>query len=164
MIYVGIDNGVSGSIGIVDGDRQILVSSMYYKMPVFKSLSYTRHTQWISRIDIVRLKNLLCIYSGRELRVILERPLVNPMMFKATQSAMRALEATLIVLEELKFSYMYCDSKEWQKVLLPSGLKGGELKKASLDIGMRLFPSIDFNGFADADGLLIAEYSRRVSK
>ena len=159
MIYVGVDNGVSGSIGIV-GDGTLV----YVKMPVFKSLSYTRHTQWINRVDVNGLMGVFSPYVGKELKVVLERPLVNPMMFKATQSAMRALEATLIVLEDLKFPYSYVDSKEWQKVLLPTGLKGSDLKKASLDIGKRLFPSIDFSGHSDADGLLLAEYARRVSK
>jgi hypothetical protein len=66
----------------------------------------------------------------------------------------------LIALEESQWAYEYIDSKEWQKSLLPKGLKGSEeLKKASLDVGKRLFPSLDIK--KDADGLLIAEYLRR---
>ena len=76
-------------------------------------------------------------------------------------SAIRALEATLIALEILEMPYEYIDSKEWQKGLLPEGLKGEALKPASLDVGRRLFPKIDFKGFADADSLLIAEYQRK---
>jgi hypothetical protein len=91
----------------------------------------------------------------------IERPMVNPTRFQATASALRALEATLIILEELKIPYIYVDSKEWQKDLLPKELKGEELKEASLNIGKRLFPKIDFTGFKDADGLLIAEWGRR---
>jgi hypothetical protein len=72
----------------------------------------------------------------------------------------RALEATLIALEEMEWPYSYIDSKEWQKVMLPSGLKGSDLlKKASLDVGKRLFPTLNIK--KDADGLLIAEYMRR---
>jgi hypothetical protein len=86
--------------------------------------------------------------------------MVNSTRFNATLSAIRALEATLIALERSQFPYEYIDSKEWQKVLLPKGLKGSdELKAASLDIGKRLFPSLDIK--KDADGLLIAEYMRR---
>ena len=79
-------------------------------------------------------------------------------------SALRALESTLVVLELLKFSHTFIDSKEWQKVLLPKGVKGTvEQKKASLDIGCRMFPQFEkeFKKQKDADGLLIAEYCRR---
>lgn len=76
-------------------------------------------------------------------------------------SAIRALEATLTVLEFLKIPYAFCDSKEWQRELLPKGLRKEELKTASLQVGKRLFPSVNFDGFKDADGLLIAEYCRR---
>jgi len=63
-------------------------------------------------------------------------------------------------LEDAQWPYEYIDSKEWQKVLLPKGIKGSdELKKASLDIGKRMFPTLKIK--KDADGLLIAEYLRR---
>jgi len=50
-------------------------------------------------------------------------------------------------------------------VMLPHGVKGpAELKKASADIGKRLFPgqteAIDKH--KDADGLLMAEWARRL--
>lgn len=58
---------------------------------------------------------------------------------------------------------MYCDSKHWQRILLPKGAKGPELKKASMDIGCRLFPEHEklIRKHKDADGLLIAEWARR---
>ena len=66
----------------------------------------------------------------------------------------------MIALEESQFPYEYIDSKEWQKILLPKGLKGSdELKKASLDVGKRMFPELNLK--KDADGLLIAEFLRR---
>jgi hypothetical protein len=155
MIYIGIDNGVSGSIGQISPH-----GVMYVKMPVIKQLNYTKTKKWIHRVDYKGLKFILESNLPEEMIVYLERPMVNPGRFQATASAIRALEATLIVLEELKIPYQYIDSKEWQKVLLPAELKGEELKDASLDIGKRKFPKIDFKGFKDADGLLIAEYCR----
>jgi hypothetical protein len=75
-------------------------------------------------------------------------------------SAVRALEATLIAVEQHQFRYEYIDSKEWQKELLPKNIKGSdELKSASLDVGKRMFPELNIK--KDADGLLIAEYLRR---
>ena len=50
--------------------------------------------------------------------------------------------------------------------MLPKGIEGSaELKKASKDIGCRLFPSQAdlINKHKDADGLLIAEWARRES-
>jgi hypothetical protein len=153
---IGIDNGVSGSVGCVHVEGG---QTYYYKIPVKKQLNYTKTKKWINRIDVDKLKELLQ-FKAIEI-VYLERPMVNPGRFQATASALRALEATLIVIESLKLSYAYIDSKEWQSVLLPKELKGDELKTASLDIGKRLFPTIDFKGFKDADGLLIAEYGKR---
>ena len=97
-------------------------------------------------------------------KVFLERPMVNPGRFQATASALRAMEATLIVLEMFKLPLQYVDSKQWQKALLPSGIKGpAELKKASMDIGCRMFPHLSeiIKKQGDADGLLIAEWARR---
>ena len=92
--------------------------------------------------------------------VLIERPMVNPARFLASTSALRALEATLIVVEELKLPVRYLDSKEWQSEILPKGVEGpDELKAASLDIGQRLFPSLQFK--KDADSILIAEWARR---
>jgi hypothetical protein len=45
--------------------------------------------------------------------------------------------------------------------MLPKGVAGEELKKASLDIGNRLFPMFTEFKHPDRDGLLIAEYARR---
>ena len=154
--YLGIDNGVTGSIGIIlDNEYN------YFKTPVKKELSYTKTKQWLNRIDFDVLKKDLSIYNIH--LAVIERPMVNPGRFKATMSAMRALESTQIVLEQLKIPYQWIDSKEWQKAMLPTGLEKEELKEASLQIGKRLFPNIKWDDFDDADGILIAEYARRKS-
>ena len=96
--------------------------------------------------------------------LLLERPLVNPGRFQQTLSGVRALEAVLIVLEELAIPYEYVDSKAWQKELITTGCKGEALKTASISVATRLFPTVDLDGFKDADGLLMAEYCRRRHK
>lgn len=159
-LYVGIDNGTSGAIGIVSDDSSIV---KWFPTPIKIELSYTKEKQNISRIDFPKLisffeEQVLCYNTS--VRVVMERPRVNPQQFKTTMSAMRSLEATLIAVEQLKIPFSYIDSKEWQKELLPSGLKGKELKDGSKQVGKRLFPSIDF-GKADCDAILIAEYARR---
>jgi len=158
--FVGIDNGCTGSLGIIS-DKGV----EFYKTPVKKEQNYTKKKANVSRIDVVQLQDILSGLANPH--ALIERPMVNPRMFQATLSAVRALEATLNVIELLGIPYEYIDSKEWQKELLPKGTKGKEdLKKASLDIGSRLFPQFkeDFEKQKDADGMLIAEYCRRKYK
>jgi len=154
---IGIDNGVTGGISILlsrDGISHI-------KTPVRKELSYTKAKKFISRIEVIPLeRHLKMTLAGEDNPLcLMERPMLNPGRLTASISAMRALEATLIVLERLKIPYIYIDSKEWQKEMLPKGLKGSEqLKAAANDVAKRLFPQIKIY---NADSLLIAEYGRR---
>lgn len=154
--YIGIDNGVTGSIGIIDGSEKKI-----HCIPTISEQSYTKNKQIITRVNSLKLWGLLSDYEKSNVLVIIERPMVNPGRFKATMSAIRCLEAVLICIEEFKFPRMYCDSKEWQKELLPKDVDKKELKKASLDISRRLFPNVDFSKVKDGDSLLIAEWARR---
>jgi len=161
--FIGIDNGISGSIGIIE-EKLGTVKSAFIATPVIKCLSYTKEPQHIHRIDWRTLiENLPRVNAI----ALLERPLCNPRAFKATQSALRALEATIIVLETLDIPYSYIDSKEWQKEFLSSAVIGHEdMKRASMQVGLELFPSngIFIKRHKDADGLLIAEHLRRRTK
>jgi len=158
--YIGVDNGTSGSIGIVSNDSEF--KPIFVPTPTFKEQSYTKKKANISRIDTVALESLLSPFKD-DCFTLIERPLVNPGRFKATLSGIRALEATLIIIEHLKIPYMYIDSKEWQKAMLPSGFKGPELKTVSCDISCRLFPHLSeqIKKQKDGDSILIAEYGRR---
>ena len=167
IAYIGIDNGVSGSIGAVNRKGE---SILFRMMPTFQQQDYTKKKKNISRIHIEGLDGIIHILNSRflntHLRIFIERPMVNPTRFVATGSALRTLEATLIVLEMHHNSYRFVDSKEWQKIMLPHGVKGSDkLKKASCDIGKRLFPEYtnEINKQKDADGLLIAEAARKES-
>jgi hypothetical protein len=161
MLFIGFDNGVTNNgIGVIDSEGR----AKLYTLPIKKELSYTKEARHITRIDysnlVLVMGDILKDFGRGILKVGLERPMVNSTRFNASLSAIRALEATLIALEEHSWPYEYIDSKEWQKELLPKGLKGSdELKRASLDVGKRLFP--DLNIKRDADGLLIAEHLRR---
>jgi len=158
MIVLGVDNGISGTIGAIFDDG----SYEFFKTPIRTTISYTKKYQSVSRIDVPALRLLFDCYRDKEVKIFLERPMVNPAMFKATISAIRSLEATLITIEDYKFSLEYIDSKQWQKEILPSGIKGStELKKASLEIGKRMFPKINWEKFKDADGILIALWGKK---
>lgn len=163
-IYIGVDNGTSGSIACV-GD----CVTQYIETPIFKEQSYTKAKKIISRIDHTTLKQWFIDLLGSgipagELVAVLERPCINPARFATSVSAARALEATLCVVEDLGIPHMYVDSRDWQPKMLPKGVKGApELKKASMDIGLRLFPDQReaIEKHKDADALLIAEWARR---
>ena len=132
-IWIGIDNGTTGTIGIIDESGKVY---HFDKTPTIKGQDYTKMKKNISRINSLELKQLLEMYvPGDDLivKVLLERPMVNPTRFQSTVTALRAFEATLVIIETLNFPYQFIDSKEWQKELLPKGIKGSEeLKKASL--------------------------------
>ena len=161
-VYLGIDNGVSGSIGIITPTE---ISN--HKTPVFTQQDYVKKKANITRVDTIELlrilKEAIGDYKTEEVVIGIERPMVNPQRFVATKSALRALEATLVTIEQLGLPYQFLDSKEWQKVMLPKGATGEELKTVSLDIGKRLFPHLDTKGLKDFDGILIAEYLRKTN-
>lgn len=156
--YAFLDNGVSGSLGIVYPDG----TTFYAPTPIKRCLNYTKSKQHLNRIDTDKLRAMLraqLVDLKNPYLLLLERPMVNPMRWKASVSAIRALEATLIVVEELQIPYQYVDSKEWQRVMLPANVTSDELKTASKEIAERLFPGITFK--KDGDSMLGAEWARR---
>jgi hypothetical protein len=162
--YIGIDNGVSGSIGIL---FEKPIDALFFKMPVMVKRDYqktkmkTGKLKYITRIDFVGLSNILKTYlvNFDECFALIERPFTHPDKYYSTISAARACEATIIILELLDIQYDFIDSRSWQGVLLPSGIKGREnLKNWSQITGKRMFPHIEIG--SDADGLLIAHYAK----
>ena len=159
-IYVGIDNGISGTIGIVGNS----IEPKIFHTPIKKEQDYTKYKKIISRLDYSKFMELFSGYNKNDITILMERPLVNPTRFAATASALRCHEAELIMIEIMGIKHMFIDSKEWQHALLPKGIKGAdEQKKASLSIGSRLFPQLSDFKHNDRDGLLIAEYARRAN-
>lgn len=163
-IWVGVDNGTTGTIACV-GDCK----TRFIETPIIKEQSYTKAKKIITRIDHLSLKQWFLdimgtTYLPNDVLVVIERPMINPTRFQASISAARSLEATLCVIEDLGIPHLYIDSRQWQSTLLPKGIQGApELKKASMDIGLRLFPDHEktIRKHKDTDALLIAEWSRR---
>lgn len=162
MKYVACDNGISGSFAWVNEDCS---ESGVMTTPTFSEQDYTIKKQNVTRVDFKAVfawfnENKL---NGSTARIVMERPFVNPMMFRATLSAIRAWEATLIAIHDLQLPRIVIDSKKWQKAMLPAGCKGSELKVASVQVGKRLFPDHSdwIRDQKDADSLLLAEFARR---
>jgi len=154
--FIGIDNGVTGAITILNEQAGVL---LHISTPVKNCLNYTKKKAFINRVNYQEM--LFQLIACDEPFCLIERPMLNPMRFRASISALRCLEATEIALEELHIPYEFIDSKEWQKALLPSGLKGDELKKAADSVAKRLFPNLEI---VNSDSLLIAEYCRRTKR
>jgi hypothetical protein len=155
--YCALDNGVSGTGCVLDIE---MWESWFWKTPVIKCLSYTKKPQHIQRIAWGKLIELL---PKSDAFVMLERPLVNPRMFSATQSALRALESTIICLEYLGLDYDYTDSKSWQSKYLSSGIIGhDQMKAASMHVAIELYPQHEelIRKHGDGDALLIARYAQ----
>ena len=151
--YLGIDNGASGSVGVIRPDGE----KYQNRIPSFKALNYQKKKQFITRVDHELLREML--RGLGESFCLVERPFTGQNA-KTVSAGMRAFEAVLITLEQLAIPYQIVDSKEWQSELLPSGLKGSAaLKSAGKDVAKQLFPDMVFKG--DADGILIAEFARR---
>lgn len=163
-LFIGIDNGVTGTIGCIFDNK-----SWFFETPVKIEQNYTKAKGNISRVvfkDLfLRLWNISIECNNPSIMCLIERPMINPGRFKASISGVRALETTLDVIEELEIPYQYEDSKAWQKELLPKGVKGdAALKAASKTIGCRLFPQHSelITKHKDADGMLLAEFCRRI--
>lgn len=169
--FCGIDNGVSGAVTIMYRNGNIL---LHENTPTIDQQSYTKEEKRLRRVDYGKMKAML---SKLPIEFcFIERPMVNPKMFTASVSALRCLEATQIILEELRIPYEFVDSKQWQSELLPRNiqlkkLKKGEkrskkekddrkkqLKQAAFDVVRRLFPKVEIK---NADSILIAEFCRR---
>lgn len=161
--YIGIDNGISGSIGCVRDDGELF----FAPTPIFKCQDYTQKKQNVSRLDFKKFKLALkeCYegYAVEDVLVILERPMITPGRFKNSISAARCFEAQLVAIETFKLPYMIQDSKQWQASMLPKGISGEDLKLASRDVGCKMFPKFEpmFTRTKknDADAMLIAAWA-----
>lgn len=159
MVTIFIDNGTTGSVGAYSSWGGAVA---FFETPIIRQQDYTKKKQTVSRLDVSAFMTKLYYIVGGDqcIEVILERPLVNPKMFRTSLNAVRCYEATITVLEAMRIGYRVVDSKEWQRGLLPSsGKKGTDsatLKKESMDIGIRMFPEFEetIRKHKDADGIL----------
>ena len=79
-VYIGIDNGTSGTIAVV-GDG---ITPVFVHTPVKKEQNYTKAKKTISRLDCAAFLDIVKQEANAEVTVLMERPLVNPTRFAAT--------------------------------------------------------------------------------
>lgn len=149
------DNGVTGTIGLY-GEGV----AGFWQVPTITRLSFHKTPKKTTAISPEGLRSLLKSIGQDNLVAYRERPMINPGRWVASMSACRADEVETIILEELGIKFHYVDSKDWQRVILPSsGQKGTTsalLKSESMKIGCRMFPQFEktIRHHGDADGIL----------
>lgn len=155
MISIGIDNGVSGSIAVVEDGRL----HSFYEMPVRKVLHWGKAGRFRNRIYQHGMHAVIGPHNRNgKTRAIIERPMVNPKMFQSSLSAVAALEAVEIALEFLGIGYEVVDSRAWQRRYLGDVKGSSALKAASLARGIQMFPQFAdaFRKHGDADSVFLA--------
>ena len=158
MKIIGLDNGTTGSLAVYDTNLNLMAM---HNVPIKKELSFQKKAKHITRIDYPNLCELLTqLKSGEnDIHCFMERPFTcGSKMINTALISFRCFEAEIIALEECEIGYTVISSKDWQKNLLPKGLKGSkELKKASLDVAKRLYPYLaEKLNLGNADSVLIA--------
>lgn len=164
-LTIGIDNGQSGSIGIITPS-----ATTFCATPTQDYLHYGKKGSISQRLDRAALHkmiwgacpllpNSVTQVDASAVRVYIERPFSGKFM-NAALPAHRFFEATIIVMEDLGLGYEVVDSGPWQKAMLGNVSGSAELKKASKLRGLQMYPQFkDFiNKHKDADGLLIARH------
>lgn len=160
-LVIGIDNGTSGTLGIIGGPQ----GPLFENIPC-KQYLMGKGGRNVARIDHDKLKAIIASYivdantPPWDAHAYIERPFTGgPAMIQTMLAARAACEATIIVCEQLEIGHTIIDSRDWQKPILGERVKGSAaLKAASAVKGCQLYPQfrkcIDAHG--DADGLLIA--------
>jgi len=157
MIYVGIDNGLSGALVAIESPGELLVSTT---MP-------TRGKSKGNEVDAAAVAKFFEDLHGLDVTAILETPGKFAKGVQAISSMWDSYGAVRSVLETLGIRHHRITPQAWQKVMLV-GCKKGDTKPFALARSKQLWPSASFlasprcsvphDGLIDA--ALIAEYGR----
>lgn len=158
MIYIGIDNGVSGALAAIHAEHPQVVRLR--SMPIQKARKG-------NEIDVADAAEWLrAIAVNDTLTVIIEEP-GGSQSAKAASSMAGSFHALRAICEIRGYRWHRITPQSWQKVMLP-GCKAAETKKRALSKAKQLWPSetwlesprcrVPHDGWIDA--ALIAEYGR----
>lgn len=156
--YIGIDNGISGGIAIVDEKGRHLYA---IPMPV------TKHGKR-SEIDVRKVKAVLAPLHG-DILVTIEEP-GGAKSYHAAVSMAASFHALRAVVECLCIPLQRITPAKWQKPMLKA--KAGDTKPAALKKVLELWPTANLLGTPRCtipntgiiDALLIAEWARTNDK
>lgn len=160
MYFIGIDNGLSGGIAVIDSLQKVV---KLIPMPVIKGkkTEYDIHT--IGKVFNSLLESEIVF-------AVLEKAHVRPISGKRA-SFMTGFGYGLMqgILDVTGISYEIIRPKEWQSEIL-KGINTGDTKKDSIMFCKRKFPNIDLtpterstklhDGMADALNMAVYCYRR----
>lgn len=163
---IGIDNGTTGTIGILGPDGAI-----FEAVPTIEVLSHVQAKGFTKRIDRSALMRMFLPYCDHpeNVKVYIEAPFTMAYATTAVLMAHRAYEAVLTVCEDLRIGQETIAPRDWQphvlgkKISVTKVVKGKvkvDTKKASMLRGAELYPHLaeSIRSHGDADGLLIAHH------
>jgi hypothetical protein len=148
--YMGIDNGVSGSIGILrDGVPELIAAREYTRVKPKRKNAL--------ECDPFRLIQILD--EAKPYGVVLERPFRG--QFRNTEVSAAHFDSVVrTILETKGIPFIQVDSKKWQGPLL-GVVKAGETKSTSMSLGKRRWPTLaaEIEDQGDADALFMAVHA-----
>lgn len=190
MTYIlGIDNGITGSIALMDQNGKVIYHA---PVPVYKERKWTKPKKQklktktkivydeITVIDIDALQRMLVTFTSQtsDIHAFVERPAISyaaAWSMKTSISAAMSWAYVIYVLKKLQIPRTDLDSKEWQHQLIPEAsgeknkeymktLKAGErnklLKEAAYDLAKTLYPKLNSKDKGAGDSICICEYGR----
>lgn len=145
MIYLGIDPGKSGAIGVQwdDGFPPNAIALSKTPVDVIEQLRDVADVGYVASIAIIEK-----VHSSPQMGV------------KSAFTFGQSYGWLLGVLDALRIPYEFVTPQKWQKAM--GCLTGGD-KNVSKAAAQRLWPNLKIT-HANADALLIAEYCRRTHK
>lgn len=176
-LVFGLDNGATGTVCSIIPQMKYL---NFIQTPSIISVDYPKDIQYINRVDIDNLTKWMkkSIKKAEKFYkqpiksiVIMQRPMVNPQRFKQSGNALRAFEATIIMLENLKIEYIIIDSKKWQHYFFGKNTLMLDLKAQSMKKGLQILNNYKIRAkdkkimsdvikkHGDADGMLICQFA-----
>ncbi len=189
MYILGIDNGVTGSLALMDHTGKVI---FHAPVPVYKEHKWTKPKKQklktktkivydeITMIDVDALQRMLVKYTSTisDIHAYVERPAISyaaAWSMKTSISAAMSWAYVVYVLKKLQIPRTDLDSKEWQHQLIPEAsgeknkeymktLKAGErnklLKEAAYDLAKTLYPALNSKDKGFGDSICICEYGR----
>lgn len=169
MIYLGIDNSLSGALCILSGSSIVAMT----QMPVKTYVPPKKGAKSAREIDVVAVWRWLYEIVGHQLSnvvVMIEKP-TNAKTYRAAEAMAGSFHALRAMCELKNLKWWRITPQSWQKVMLPGCVKG-DTKPAALRAAKQIWPdeswlatkrsSVPHDGLVDA--ALIAEYCRRTIK
>jgi hypothetical protein len=134
MLYVGIDNGLSGGITVLDKDKKIIYSQI---MPVIKG----KHTEY--NVPSIILQFQLLLGVDKDLYVVLEKAHPRPICGKRACFTLGFGYGVMQgILGSLKIPYEIVSPNDWMKVVFLGMDRTDE--KLSIKWVQRLYPDYDW--------------------